>query len=152
MNKIKFLYFIIGILVISNFVLAWLFFENKSRQFHPDKPRNLVIERLHFDKKQIEQYDALIQIHRINSRDLGEQIQESKKELYTQLNQEQNDSTIHSLISKITAKQKELELIHYHHFLEIKSICTPDQMPLFEALTKDLIEIFPMGHKHQRRR
>lgn len=147
MNKTKFCYIVIGLLVLSNMILAFFFFENRSKQFHPDKPRNTVIERLRFDENQVKQYDVFIQNHREKTREIGRQIRELKKQLYSNLPKPQNDSLNLKLISAINEKQKELELVHYNHFLEIKSICTPSQWPLYEKLTNDLIEIFPMGNK-----
>lgn len=152
MNKIKFLYFIIGLLVVSNIILLIFFLDNRSNSFHPNKPRNIVIERLHFDKEQIQRYDSFIRNHRKKSRELGHQIQELKKELYSYLVENQNDSAVFNLISKISKKQGEFELVHYNHFLEIKSICTPAQMPLFKKMSKELLDIFPMGNNHRHKR
>jgi len=147
MNKTKFCYIVIGLLALSNMILAFFFFENKNRQFNPDKPRDIVIERLRFDESQVKQYDVLIQNHRQKTHEIGRQIRELKKELYSNLPKPQNDSVNLELISNINEKQKDLEFVHYNHFLEIKSVCTPSQLPLYENLTNELIEIFPMGNK-----
>ena len=92
MSRIKFLYGVIAVLGISNLFLFYFIFDMKDQRFHPDKPKNEIIKRLRFDKKQIAEYEWTITKHRENTHKLGEQIQELKKELYSQLNKNQQDS------------------------------------------------------------
>ena len=61
----------------------------KEQRFHPDKPKNEIIKRLRFDEKQIAEYDLIIAKHREQMHELVSQIQEWKKDLYSQLTQTQ---------------------------------------------------------------
>ncbi len=142
MNRTKFLYGVIAVLVVVNLFLFYFIFEMKEQRFHPDKPRNEIIKRLRFDEKQIADYELTITKHRENTHNLGGQIQDLKQELYSQLNKNQQDSSINNIILQISQKQSELEFVHYNHFLEIKSICRQDQIDEYEQLTKDLSDIF----------
>ena len=148
MSRIKFLYGVIAILVIVNLILFYFIFDMKDQRFHPDKPKNEIIKRLRFDKKQIAEYELTITKHRMNTHKLGEQIQELKQELYSHLNKNQKDSATDNLVLQISQKQGELEFIHYNHFLEIKSICRQGQLDEFEQLTKDLSDIFRFNKRH----
>jgi periplasmic protein CpxP/Spy len=147
MNKTKFLYIVLGLLVISNLILAYFVFEIRSHRKHPVKPRDIIIERLQFDTEQIEKYDDYILIQRRNVRKLKSEIRELKSDLYSQLNINQNDSTINNIMLEIGERQQELERSHYNHFLDIKSICTKEQLPLFEELSSDLVEIFQFDRR-----
>jgi periplasmic protein CpxP/Spy len=142
MNKTKFLYIVLGLLVISNLILAYFIFDIRGHQFHPEKPRNIIIERLQFNTQQIKKYDEYIHEHRQSMHEIKSDMREFKSDLYSQLNSNQNDSTINNIMLEISKRQQELERSHYNHFLEIKSICTKEQLPLFEDLSKDLTEIF----------
>ena len=64
MNKQKFYIIIIGVLILINLTLMWLFFKqnNSSKK---GGPRNMIIEALHFDDEQIRKYDLLIKDHRV---------------------------------------------------------------------------------------
>ena len=148
MSRIKFLYGVVAVLGISNLFLFYFIFDMKDQRFHPDKPKNEIIKRLRFDKKQIAEYEWTITKHRENAHKLGEQIQELKQELYSQLNKNQQDSATNKLVLQISQKQGELEFIHYNHFLEIKSICRKDQLDEYEQLTKDLSDIFRFNKRH----
>jgi hypothetical protein len=147
MNKTKFLYIVLGLLVISNFILAYFVFEIRSHRNHPIKPKDIIIERLQFDAHQIKKYDEYIQIQRKTVRDLKSEIRDLKSDLYSQLNTTQDDSTIDSLMMEISERHQELERSHYNHFLDIKSICTKEQLPLFEELSSDLTEIFQFDRR-----
>lgn len=147
MNKTKFLYIVLGLLVISNLILAYFVFEIRSHRNHPVKPKDIIIERLKFNPSQIEKYDEYILIQRRNVRELKSEIRELKSELYSQLSLNQNDTTINSIMLEISERQQELERSHYNHFLEIKSICTKEQLPLFEDLSEDLVEIFQFDRR-----
>jgi protein CpxP len=152
MNSTRFYQIIIGLLVISNILLISKDFIQGKEHFHPDKPRNIIIERLHFDGGQIQQYDIAIQQHRKNVREKSDKILRLKKELYHQLSGTQDSNRIDSLANQIACTQKELEKIHYVHFREIKSICKPDQMNDYYLLVEKLTDLFPFGHKPPPRR
>lgn len=142
MNRTKFLYGVIAVLGIVNLTLLYFVFDIKGQRFHPDKPKNEIIKRLKFDEKQIAEYELTISEHRKNMHNLGRQIQDLKQELYSQLIKNQQDSSTNNIILLISEKQRELEFVHYNHFLEIKSICRQDQINEYEQLTKDLSDIF----------
>ena len=38
--------------------------------------------------------------------------------------------------------QKQVESVHYAHFMDIKKICRPDQLSDFDKLTKELSRLF----------
>lgn len=147
MNKTKFLYTVLGLLIISNLILAYFVFEIRSHRIHPEKPRDIIIERLQFDAHQIIKYDEYIKIQRKTVRDLKSEIRDLKSDLYSQLNTNQNDSTIDSIMTAIGEMQQELERSHYNHFRDIKSICTKEQLPLFDELSSDLTEIFQFDRR-----
>lgn len=143
MNKKYFNSIIIVLLILSNLLLLFFLFQKKSHSFDPDRPRNIIIEKLHFDSEQIQSYDQLISHHRSQVNEKDAQILALKTTLYQSLNS--NDtSSLDSISSEIGLRQQEIERIHYLHFQEIKHLCKPEQLPYFTALSQDLMEIFHM--------
>src|SRR6185436_8838903 len=89
MNKIKLLTIaVIGLLAINLGVLGFLFLRKPPMHEGPggppeDRPKKIIIERLHFDKEQTAQYEQLISHHRDSIRDLDRQIRKAKSDLYS---------------------------------------------------------------------
>ena len=146
MNRKYFYILTICLLLISNFVLLYFVFQKTKGGFHPDRPKNIIIKKLQFDERQIASYQKLIDQHRKDIRENDHKILSLKNELYSCLSNKGSASTIDSLTSEIGKIQKQIETIHFNHFLDIKGLCTSEQLPKFEELSKELSEIF--NHKN----
>lgn len=141
---------IIGLLLLNLATLGFLFMSgprghkrpNERPEGRPD-PREIIIERLHFDNKQEKEYAELIKWHRGEIKKLDSIIRQTKKELYLQLNQtEVNLKTKDSLFTLLNSYQKQVEETHFKHFEDIKKLCHQDQFENFNELTEDLSRIF----------
>jgi hypothetical protein len=57
-----------------------------------------------------------------------------------------------SVIAELGAAQQHVERIHYRHFEEIRMLCRPEQLPLFNELSAELAAIFsgPPGKRRGR--
>lgn len=151
MTKIKLLTIaVVGLLLVNIGILAFLFLR---KPMHPPgersirgnvTPKNIIIERLHFDKEQVIQYEKLIELHQQELRDLDGQIRATKNQLYSTLANDSNAGK-DSLQAKLGEIQKQIEATHYNHFTEIKKLCKPEQLESFNALTHDLAKFFAPG-------
>lgn len=135
---------VIAILAINIAIIGYLlinkeaFFENK-----PPKPREIVVAKLGFNSNQIKQYDVTITKHQNTIRALDDSIRKTKNELYARLKENSTEiDTNDSLVFQINNYQKQIEITHYNHFIEIKKICKPEQLEKFNALTNELSKIF----------
>lgn len=155
MNKIKFLMaIVVGLCLVNIGLMAFIFFRQPAAggpEMHgppgirpEDRPRHLIIKRLDFDEAQIMQYDTLIEAHRASVRTLEDSIRSAKNQLYATLN---NDGAAakDSLVAKLGLLQRQMELVHYSHFEDIKKICRPNQLERFKELTADLAAYFRPG-------
>lgn len=149
MNKTKFYILVICLLLISNFVLLYFALQKPSRGFDPDGPKNIIIEKLHFDENQIEAYQKLIDKHRQDIRKNNDHILMLKKELYSNLKNDNSKRELDSITTQIGTIQKQIEEIHFNHFIDIKALCKPNQFSKFDSLNEELTEIF--NHKKQQK-
>lgn len=154
MSKIKVLSIAVIVLILLNIGLITIFVFNKPphpRHLEGNKgPKMIIIERLHFNKKQITVYEDLIKEHRKKIVNKESEINSIKEELYALLaTDNQTESTI--LIAKINAIEKEIEEIHFAHFLDIKKICNAEQLKDYIKLTNELAIIFTTHKKPTRR-
>ena len=147
---------VIGLLLINLATLGFLFLNGHKGHRPPHEgrpmPKEIIIEKLHFDANQQKEYDKLIQWHHGQITKLDYNIRQTKNELYTQLNQaEVNVKTKDSLIVLLNSYQKQVEETHFKHFEDIKKLCKPEQLEDYYDLTQELSRIFskPPRPRHE---
>lgn len=152
MSKIKLLTIAVtGLLLINIAIVCFLFFK---RPPHPPEgmgplmdqagPKNIIIERLHFDKEQVAAYEKLIQAHQAAVKLMDDSIKLAKHALYQTLSHE-SFAGKDSLLNRLSFLKNKIELLHYDHFAELKKICRPDQLDNFNELTNELAHLFAPG-------
>jgi len=150
---------IIGLLLLNLGTLGFLFLSGPKGHRPPPggpgedrpKPKEIIIDQLHFDAQQQKAYDKIIHWHQGEIRRLDATIRQTKNALYAQLNQDVVDGKAKdSLIGVINACQKQIEATHFKHFEDIKSLCHPDQMEDFKALTAELGRLFAPNKPRRR--
>lgn len=152
MDKIKLLtYSVIALLLLNLATIGFLalsgtFGEAKNR--NRPQPRQIIIEKLHLDEGQQQEYEQLIDWHRSQINRLDEQIRMTKNKLYRQLLLLKSDNlTEAQLIDSISIYQKQIEIIHFKHFMGIKKICRKEQLEAFYSLTEELSKLFSSAPK-----
>lgn len=141
MNKNKLITLVAIGLLISNLMLIGFIMFGKHRPPNWQGPKKIISEKLHFDAKQIEDYEKLISVHSMKIASQDSLIRQSKKELFDNLvtnNIEKKDS----LLNKLGKLQMQIEDIHYQHFLDIKKICKENQLQYFDSLVGELTRLF----------
>ncbi len=157
MNRTKLLTIaVIGLLLLNFGILGVMFF---GRPSHPpmlpphggpkgEGPKQMIIERLHFDVIQQKDYELLVVEHRNKTDELHEASKELHDELFSLLkgdsiNQRQSDS----LVLEIANNQKAIEDLNFDHFNAIKKLCKGEQVVHFNELVDNLGRLFaPKGH------
>ncbi|WP_284652166.1 hypothetical protein [Flavobacterium terrisoli] len=147
---------VIGLLLLNLGTLGFLFLNGPKDHRLPHegrpKPKEIIIEKLHFDANQKTAYEKLIHWHRGEINRLDDSIRQTKNELYSGLDEtEINVKTKDSLIALLNSYQKQIEETHFKHFEDIKKLCKPEQQEDFKALTEELSRIFgpkPRGPRH----
>lgn len=154
MQKTRFISILAVGLLLSNIALvAYIALNTERIQGRPQPPpphgdpKKIIIERLHFDEGQVEEYKKLISAHRAEVVANDQQVRALKDELYHTL-VDNNAGNRDSMIAAIVDLQRRIENVHYDHFLAIKKLCRPDQQRDFEELAPDLTRLFgPPPHK-----
>lgn len=143
---------VILFLVLSNAIaLGFLFFDNKTHS-QPPKPMEVIVEKLQFDENQQQEFTKLVRVHRKDVKSIHQSIVRLKNDMYQGLKKEipvVNDS----LLTLVANSVKELERIHYEHFMDIKNLCDSSQRTNFNELANNLGFLFqPQSPKEQKRR
>jgi hypothetical protein len=135
---------VLNLIVVSAF---WVFKGfgtqgNGGRDGQGGGPRNEIIDRLHFDKGQVAQYDSLIVKHRKLVGQKEKEIQGLRTSLFMGVSDGIDAKLKDSWVRRIGVLHADIQQIHFAHFLDIQKICKPDQRVDFDNLTKDLSKMF----------
>lgn len=142
MSKNKLISIIAICLLISNLALVAFILLPIHRPPHHDGPRELIIERLHFDANQIKEYDKLIENHKASIRSTNDKIGQLKNQLYSGIIQPTSISNSDSLKNEIGKLQIEIEGIQLKHFEDISKLCRAEQKTDFNNLVGELAQLF----------
>jgi len=148
---------IIGLLLINLATLGFVFLNGPKPGGMPHEgrplPKDIIIDKLHFDANQQKEYEKLIRWHRGKIDQLDDSIRQTKNTLYSGLSEsDTNTKTKDSLIALLNTYQKQVEETHFKHFEDIKKLCKPEQLEDFKALTTELSRIFaprPRRPRHE---
>lgn len=156
MDKTKLLTISVIVLLLLNLGTLGFLFLTSSNGGHPHgnndfrgrtEPKEIIIEKLNFDSKQISEYEKLIQWHRREISTIEDKIRTTKIELYLQLHEKTiNDTTKDSLVNALATYQKQIENTHFKHFQDIKKLCRKEQLDDFNSLTEELSRLFSKPH------
>ncbi|MEO8769384.1 MAG: hypothetical protein ABI402_04850 [Ferruginibacter sp.] len=131
------------LLLIANITTIIVFWMGMKKMHPAPKPPSAyIIKELSLNDKQQEQYNTMIQQHRKQSRWIQEQIRNYKDSFFNLLsNENTNDSIKNNLSVKIASLNRELDLITYDHFKEVRKICTPEQQRKFDGIIKEVLRM-----------
>jgi len=139
MNKYRFLLIITIGLLVSNGILFIRVIKEENKR---GGPKEIIIDKLHFDQAQINSYEVYIQQHRKDIDNNEATMCRFRSSLFEQLKYPQDSSKIDSLISVIAHQQYIIEKINYNHFLAIKKLCKSTQQEDFNELVSEIPHLF----------
>ena len=148
--------FLINIITLSFFIFKAPKERGQRNEMPPmGSPKNIVVDKLHFDEEQIAKYDELIKQHSESISEIDNKILTLKNSLYKDLSNPEKKEVTDSLFLQIASNQTAIERVHYNHFLDIKKLCKPEQLEDYKALTNELAKIFgpkspPMDNNRER--
>ncbi len=145
MNKQRLLALAVIVLLLLNGAVIMLLLRERGPQRHgvrpEDRPKMLVVERIGLDDDQVARYEVLIDAHRRAIAEKDKALGEARRALFEDL-KATDAARRDSLVQVIATLQAEVERIHHAHFLEVRALCTPEQLPRFDALMGELSSFF----------
>ncbi|MDE3213972.1 MAG: hypothetical protein KGM98_12115 [Bacteroidota bacterium] len=136
----------IVILLITNILLILFFVvldkpaARSGRGRNPNGLATMLKNDVHFSPNQLgEYYDLrrrqLDSIHR-----MFDGLRASRMEFYDHLfTGHLSDSALEAQAGDLAQKQKTLDLYMFHHFMMLRDICTPEQLPLFDTTLRKVL-------------
>ncbi len=142
------------ILVIINITTLFTIWHTVN-EHHPPKngksASNFLIKQLAFDSIQKEKYLLLVQQHQQDIRDIKEQAKESKGTFFSLVSDTTiSDETIKAQAMKVFEGEYQIAIITFHHFQQVRALCTPVQKKKFDSIIKELVAMMgPQNGPHQ---
>jgi periplasmic protein CpxP/Spy len=138
-KKSKLYLLIIGLLLLSNIALLFLFFNKDAKpNGKNDKGAQMVAflkNDLGFTDAQLQQVDSLRKAHKEKMKAQFDEMRANKQAAIKFLGEKAfSDSAINKSIETTANNQKNIELQMLSHFATIRKICTAEQLPKFDSL------------------
>jgi protein CpxP len=111
-----------------------------------ETPRDYVIRNLKFSEDQVKKYDVLIEQHQQDMRQLRKNASEYRQQLFAGI---KNGSSPDSLAQLIGNDQKQIEIVTFGHFAQVRALCTDVQKTTFDNIIGDVTKRMnggPGGH------
>ena len=147
----RFLVLLVAILLIANLGLMLYFFAFRHKDEGgrmPPRVSDFVQKELGFNADQAAKFQQLRDQHKEDIRPVLEDMKKLKDSLYKLLKTPQmNDSAAAALSNRIGEKQKEWELLIFHHFQKVRAICDSSQLPKFDSLVHQMVNRGPWMRK-----
>ena len=155
MNSNRFLKIVVGILLILNIgTLGFIWIRHGHMDTPPRHDRGdvagFLTHELMLNDTQLQQFLMLREEHH----HAAEQLQEEGRALHQHFfdllhGQSPDSSLIQQAANAIAANQKQLDLVTFYHFQNVRAICTPGQQKKFDEVINEALRIMapkPQGH------
>jgi len=137
----------ISVLVILNLVLIGFITTSafdkreRNRKSSDDRRAEYIAKKLGFSDTQKEAYDSLNTQHRDATDELQRVINDKRREVFSLTREENNSPEVaDSLTSEIGRLVSKMELRTYDHVLNVRALCTPEQLETLDSLVQAMIK------------
>lgn len=143
----KMLIIIIGVLLLTNIAMLFLFVLPSGRRGHSDRDAiadsgmaPVLRNEVGFNDEQVNAYKDLRQSNRTEMKQLFKNLRKAKENFYYSIYLPGvSDSILMARADSIAISQKELDLHMYKYFENIRGIATPDQIPKYDTAIKKVL-------------
>ncbi len=134
MENTRFLKAVIVVLLLINIgTLTFMWMHRPGAG--PRGPGDFLIKSIGFDAAQQADFARLREAHQQAMRDFRQQNGDVRQRFYALLTVPQADTIQwRSLADSIAAGQKQMEVVTFRHFQDVRALCRPEQQPRFDAV------------------
>jgi periplasmic protein CpxP/Spy len=143
LSRNKVLLTIIAILFVTNIVMLVLFLRMSPNLQEPKKLgfTEKLKNQVGFSPEQMAIFEPKKKVFWNSVRARFDEIKKTKEDFYNYMyDPTVPDSVLEAKAETIGKQQKELDLFVIRHFKEIRTLCTPEQLPKYDSLLPPLIE------------
>lgn len=98
-----------------------------------------ITHELNFTDEQTRRFDVMKRAHHESVDSLHRLNRELHKQLFDRLNAPE-DAVIDSISALVAENEKQIDLITFRHFHEVRELCTPEQQKKFDAIIQEVLQ------------
>ncbi len=139
---------VIALLVLNFFTLALIWFHHPPRdhenghEMHGGNVAGFLIHELSFSDEQIKKFDVLKSAHHEQVEKIQDAIHDLHKEFFDLMKSDVNDSgKVNSIAEAMAQKQKEIEMVTFNHFSDVRKLCTAEQKKKFDEVIDEAMRM-----------
>jgi periplasmic protein CpxP/Spy len=143
LSRNKVLLTIIAILLVTNIVMLVLFLRMRPALQEPKKLgfTEKLKNQVGFSAQQMAVFEPKKKVFWNSVRARFDEIKKTKEDFYNYMyDPTVPDSVLEAKAEIIGKQQKDLDLFVIKHFKDIRTLCTPEQLPKYDSLLPPLIE------------
>lgn len=145
MNKTRFLTIAVLFLLALNATTLYYLFQKKGEKRssrNGGRPYSeFISKQLKLDTVQVAQLKQLRDKHKLDLDELRKQDKQLQAAKFNLLKEGVTDSLkIDSVLNLIAANKKQFEMAFHKHFMEIRALCRPDQLELFNKTIDEMMK------------
>ena len=133
---------LIVVLVLINIVILSFFTLTRNHEGHGHRGGgdlgDFISEELHFSPDQKKQFEEMKHQHH----DSMMKLQETNKDLHDAFFEHlatPQDSSVSVLSDSIASLQKQMDMVTFNHFKEVRALCTPEQQARFDQIIDEAL-------------
>lgn len=106
-------------------------------------PDRIIIESLHLDEKQIQQFEELKHEHHGKIIQLEKLSNDLHEKYFELLNDKiMNQKAVDSIATLIGDNRKQTELVNFEHFGKLRALCKPEQLKGYNEMIQHISRFF----------
>lgn len=144
-EKPKFLTALIVALLLLNFGTLAFLWTHGPGQHGPERGPDVfhfIVHELMMTDAQQKQYAEMRDEHHAKIEELHRQSRDLHDKLFFLLQSPAPDSSmVDKVTDSIAANQKQEELITFHHFAQVRAMCTPEQQKKFDEIISEALRM-----------
>lgn len=145
--------FIVGILVVANIATLggfwYIKFHNNNAVGLPRgqaNTKNFIITQLGLNASQQQTYEQLVQQHRQKVGAIQEELHRAKDAFFNSVARpETSQAELDTLSSNIANYEKQLDMLTYQHFKQVRALCNNEQKAKFDNIIKQVMRMMGPG-------
>jgi protein CpxP len=139
------------LMLLINATLIFILVQGPPRPSHKNAGSLMeeISQKLGLSEEQKMQYQTLARQHREAMNGIDKLNMDIAKDYYSTL-KIGNESDSDSLLQKLLELERSKQQLTYHHFADLKALCTPEQLPKFNTIIDNILQVLiPEKKKNQ---
>jgi protein CpxP len=135
---------VIGLLLLNFSTLAFIWFHHPPGPHGPEHGNvaEYLIHELKLNDEQVKKFEELKENHHEKIEKIQHELRELHKDFFNLMKTDSVDSLkVNSVAETISSKQKEIELVTFNHFADVRKICTAEQKKIFDNIIDDAMRM-----------